>query len=63
MSGITESKGIEERAIRRVQALTGERSLTVVLPKNFVSGLGITKGDFLIVHVENSRLILEKAEL
>jgi hypothetical protein len=63
MSEITESKGIEERAIRRVQALTGERSLTVVLPKNFVSGLGITKGDFLIVHVENSRLILEKAEL
>ena len=51
-------RGIE---IRRAQALTGDRSLTVVLPKQFATQLGIGKGDFLKCHVENNRLILEKA--
>ena len=51
-------RGIE---IRRAQALTGDRSLTVVLPKRFAIQLGISKGDFLKCRVENDRLILEKA--
>ena len=50
-----------EIEIRRAQALTGDRSLTVVLPKQFASQLGIGKGDFLKCNVENDRLILEKA--
>ncbi len=33
--------------LRRVQALQGERSFTVVLPKEFAVGLGIGRGDFL----------------
>jgi phosphate uptake regulator len=49
--------------IRRVQALQGERSLTVVLPKEFATELGISKGDYLKVIVENTRLVLERAEL
>jgi bifunctional DNA-binding transcriptional regulator/antitoxin component of YhaV-PrlF toxin-antitoxin module len=49
--------------LRKVQALQGERSLTVVLPKEFAVTLGISKGDFLKVHVENKKLILEKAEV
>jgi hypothetical protein len=49
--------------IRRTQALTGDRSLTLVLPKQFAIELGIAKGDFLKCHVENSRLIVEKAEV
>jgi hypothetical protein len=41
-------KGIHEGTeIRKVQALTGERSLTVVLAKTFANQLGIGKGDFL----------------
>lgn len=52
------SQGIE---IRRVQAYQGERSLTIVLPKVFSEKLRIEKGDFLKVHLENSKLILEKA--
>lgn len=31
--------------VRRVQALQGERSLTIVLPKVFAMELGISKGD------------------
>jgi hypothetical protein len=46
--------------IRKVQALTGERSFTVVCPKEFAAQLGIGKGDFLKCQVENNRLILEK---
>ena len=50
-----------EIEIRRAQALTGDRSLTVVLPKQFAIQLGISKGDFVKCRVENDRLILEKA--
>jgi len=46
--------------IRRVQALTGERSFTVVCPKEFAIELGIGKGDFLKCHIEGNRLIVEK---
>ena len=49
--------------IRKVQAYTGERSLTIVLPKIFSEKLCIDKGDFLKVQLEGSRLILEKADI
>jgi hypothetical protein len=42
---------IDNTAIRKVQAYTGEKSLTIVLPRNFTVELGIEKGDFLKVHV------------
>lgn len=46
--------------IRRVQALQGERSLTLVLPKQFAIELGIAKGDFLKCKIDGNRLIVEK---
>jgi Antidote-toxin recognition MazE, bacterial antitoxin len=52
-----------EIEIRRAQALTGDRSLTVVLPKHFANQLGISKGDFLKCYIENNQLILQKAEV
>ena len=48
--------------VRRIQALTGERSLTLVFPKQFATQLGVQKGDFLKCHVENNRLIVEKLD-
>jgi antitoxin component of MazEF toxin-antitoxin module len=54
---------LENTTIRKVQAYAGEKSLTIVLPRNFTVDLGIEKGDFLKVQMENRRLILEKAEL
>ncbi|HEY7079594.1 MAG TPA: hypothetical protein VH500_07835 [Nitrososphaeraceae archaeon] len=47
--------------IRKVQALTGERSLTLVLPKVFATELGIVKGAFLKCRLDGNRLIVEKA--
>lgn len=49
--------------IRKVQALTGERSLTLVLPKTYATELGIEKGHFLKCRIEDHKLVLEKAEL
>lgn len=50
----------EDIKIRRLQALTGERSLTLVFPKQFALELGIKKGDFLKCYVEGNRLIVQK---
>jgi hypothetical protein len=49
--------------LRKVQAYHGERSLTIVLPRIFAVDLGITKGDYLKVKMENKKLILEKADV
>jgi hypothetical protein len=46
--------------IRKVQALQGERSFTLVFPKEFAAELGIGKGDFLKCQVEGNRLIVQK---
>jgi antitoxin component of MazEF toxin-antitoxin module len=59
MNQYTES----EIRMMRVQALQGERSLTIVLPRNFASGLNIRKGDYLKVSLEGNKMILERAAL
>jgi len=46
--------------IRKVQALTGERSFTLVFPKQFAIELGIGRGDFMKCRVDSGRLIVEK---
>ena len=49
--------------LRKVQAYTGEKSLTIVLPKNCTTEVGIEKGDFIKVWLKNKQLIMEKATL
>jgi bifunctional DNA-binding transcriptional regulator/antitoxin component of YhaV-PrlF toxin-antitoxin module len=49
------------KEIRKVQALQGERNLTIILPKTYASQLGIGKGDFLRITVEGTKLIMERA--
>ena len=49
--------------VRKVQALTGERTFIICLPKEMASELSISKGDFLKYYVDGNRLILEKLEL
>ena len=53
---------IDDIEIRKVQALTGERSLVLVLAKQFAKELGINKGDFLKCHIHAGKLILEKID-
>ena len=49
--------------VRRVQSLQGEKSFTIVLPKEFAVHLGIGKGDFLKCLVDGKRLTVEKMEI
>ena len=56
---LTKSYNIEIK----VQALTGERSFTVVFPKQFATELGIGEGDFLKCHLDAGKLIVEKTSL
>ena len=51
---------IKKIEIRKIQALTGERSLTLVFPKQFAQELGVGRGDFLKCFTDGSRLIVEK---
>lgn len=53
---------IDNKELRRVQALHGERILTIVLPKTLAGQLGIVKGDYLKYLVEGNRLIMEKVQ-
>jgi len=47
---------------RKIQGLVGESSFSVVLPKQFATSIGITKGAFVKVHQEGNQIIIEKAE-
>jgi hypothetical protein len=47
---------------RKVQGLIGETSFSIVLLKAYAIKLGIEKGNFVKVHQDGSRIIVEKAE-
>ncbi len=47
---------------RKVQGLVGESSFSIVLPKSFAIALGIGKGDFVKVHTEKEKIVVEKAQ-
>jgi len=49
--------------IRKIQALQGERSFTLVLPKGFATALGLEKGDYVKVVQDEKRIIIEKADM
>jgi bifunctional DNA-binding transcriptional regulator/antitoxin component of YhaV-PrlF toxin-antitoxin module len=53
----------EKIEVRRVQSLQGEKSFTIVLPKEFAVQLSIGKGDFLKCLVDGKRLIVEKMQI
>jgi hypothetical protein len=48
-------------AYRKVQGLVGESSFSIVLPKVYAVNLGISKGDFVKVYLDDRKIVLEKA--
>ena len=52
---------IEDVEIRKVQALTGERSFVIVLAKQFARDLGISRGD-LKCYIHGDKVIVEKID-
>ena len=49
--------------IRKLQGIHGNSTYTIVLPKEFISILNLSKGDYLKCRVSNQQLVIEKAEL
>jgi formylmethanofuran dehydrogenase subunit D len=45
---------------RKIQGLIGETSFSIILPKQFAINLGIGKGDFVKVHQEEGKIVVEK---
>jgi antitoxin component of MazEF toxin-antitoxin module len=48
--------------IRKLQGIHGDSTFTLVLPKNFISILNLSKGDYLKCKISNNQLIVEKAD-
>jgi len=49
--------------IRKLQGIHGNSTYTIVLPKDFISILNLSKGDYLKCRLSNHQLIIEKAEV
>lgn len=60
MDNIENTKKTE---IRKVQAIHGNSTFTLVLPKDFISILNISKGDYVKCRISNNQLIVERAEV
>jgi len=52
---------LKNTEFRKVQGIVGEHSFSVVLPKKYAVDLGIGKGDFVKVHQQEGRIVIEKA--
>jgi hypothetical protein len=61
-SNSSEERRCNEFAYRKIQGIVGDQSLSVILPKSYAVNLGIMKGDFVKVHQENRKIVIEKAE-
>jgi hypothetical protein len=46
---------------RKIQALVGSASFSVVLPKQFALNMGINGGDFVKVRQSGNSIIIERA--
>jgi antitoxin component of MazEF toxin-antitoxin module len=47
--------------IRKIQGIIGDQSFSVILPKVYAVNIGIKKGDFVKVHQQDGKIIIEKA--
>lgn len=47
---------------RKVHGIVREHSFSVILPKNFATNLGISKGDFVKVCLEGKKITIKKAD-
>lgn len=45
---------------RKVQAIHGNSTFVLVLPKDFVSDLDIAKGDYVRCSISDNKMIVEK---
>lgn len=51
------------RKLHRMQAIHGERTFVLCVPKDIIAELKIAKGDYVKCWISNKQLIVEKAEV
>ncbi|HEY7080149.1 MAG TPA: AbrB/MazE/SpoVT family DNA-binding domain-containing protein [Nitrososphaeraceae archaeon] len=53
----------EKPEVRKIQAIHGEKTFVLVIPKDFVERLRISKGDYVKCSIVNESLVVKKADL
>jgi hypothetical protein len=53
----------EKPEIRKIQAIHGETTFVLVIPKEFVETLKITKGDYVKCTIVDGSLVVKKAHV
>jgi len=53
---------VTDKQYRKIQGILGDQSFSVVLPKHYAQSLGISKGDYVKVILEDQQIVIEKAE-
>lgn len=61
--GYTANKYASQTELRKVQAIHGNSTFVLVLPKDFVEKLRIGKGDYVKCTVVDDSLVVRKADL
>jgi hypothetical protein len=61
--GYQVNKEINQTEVRRVQAIHGETTFILVIPKYFAEKLKIAKGDYVKCTITDDSLVVRKAEL
>jgi AbrB family looped-hinge helix DNA binding protein len=53
---------VTSKQYRKIQGILGDQSFSVVLPKHYAQSLGISKGDYVKVTLEDQRIVIEKTD-
>jgi AbrB family looped-hinge helix DNA binding protein len=53
---------VTDKQYRKIQGILGDQSFSVVLPKHYAQSLGIAKGDYVKVILDDRQIMIEKAD-
>jgi hypothetical protein len=53
----------EKPEVRKIQAIHGETTFVLVIPKDFAERLKISKGDYVKCTIADDSLVIRKADL
>ncbi len=53
----------EKPEVRKIQAIHGEATFVLVVPRDFIERLKITKGDYVKCSIVDDSLVVRKADL
>ena len=53
----------EKPEVRKIQAIHGETTFVLVIPRDFIEKLKISKGDYVKCTIVDNSLVVKKADL